>query len=373
MTSRERVQATLNHVEPDRVPLDLGGSVVTSIALSTYAALRGELGLPATEIRTMEVVQQIAEVDEDVIDALALDVVPVFANAPSGYEPVFVENPDGSSSFRDEFGATLRKPVTSYYYDWREFPLPEPSIQALEEMAWPDPADPARYRGLRERVRAQRSATDKALFGMAPCGHDLFNQLFRVRGMEDGLIDLISNTDFAEAFLERLTNTICTAQSLFLDEVGALIDVHFAADDLAGQFGPLISPRVYRNVIKPRWVRIIETIKARTEAKVFYHSCGAVEEFIPDLIEIGVDALNTQIFCMNVEQLARDFKGKITFWGEICRQNILPFGTVDEVRAAVRRVRRAFDDGSGGLIAQCEWGIRDPKENIEAVFETWVE
>ena len=375
MTSRERVQATLNHVEPDRVPLDLGGSVVTSIALSTYAALRGELGLPATEIRTMEVVQQIAEVDEDVIDALALDVVPVFANAPSGYEPVFVENPDGSSSFRDEFGATLRKPVTSYYYDWREFPLPEPSIQALEEMAWPDPADPARYRGLRERVRAQRSATDKALFGMAPCGHDLFNQLFRVRGMEDGLIDLISNTDFAEAFLERLTNTICTAQSLFLDEVGALIDVHFAADDLAGQFGPLISPRVYRNVIKPRWVRIIETIKARTEAKVFYHSCGAVEEFIPDLIEIGVDIINpVQVSAagMDTARLKKTYGNNISFWGGGCdTQSVLNRGTQKEVCAEVRRRISDLAPG-GGFVFNPVHNIQPqvPVGNIVAMFET---
>jgi len=127
---------------------------------------------------------------------------------------------------------------------------------------------------------------------MAPCGHDLFNQLLRVRGMEEGLMDLVANPDFAEAFFERLTATIITAQEHFLDEVGDLLDVHFAADDLTGQRGPLISPAIYRRMIKPRWARILQAIKARTKAKIFYHSCGAIGEFLPDLIEIGVDIIN---------------------------------------------------------------------------------
>ena len=107
----------------------------------------------------------------------------------------------------------------------------------MQKMPWPDPADPARYRGLRQRVEQLRAGTDRALFGMAPCGHDLFNQLLRVRGMEEGLMDLVANPEFAEAFLDRLTGTIITAQQLFLDEVGDLIDVHFTADDLTGQTG----------------------------------------------------------------------------------------------------------------------------------------
>jgi uroporphyrinogen decarboxylase len=143
-------------------------------------------------------------------------------------------------------------------------------------------------------------------------------------------------------------------------------------DDWGTQHSLLISPDLWREIFKPMYKAYCDILKGAGKY-VFFHSDGYTASIIPDLIEIGVDAINTQIFCMDIEQLARDFKGKITFWGEICRQNILPFGTVDEVRAAVRRVRSALDDGSGGLIAQCEWGIRDPKENIEAVFETWME
>ena len=143
-------------------------------------------------------------------------------------------------------------------------------------------------------------------------------------------------------------------------------------DDWGTQHSLLIDPAMWRQFYKPMYKDYCDILK-KAGKYVFFHSDGYTASIIPDLIEIGVDALNTQIFCMDIEELGRQFKGKITFWGEICRQNMLPFGTVDEVRAAVRRVRRAFDDGSGGVIAQCEWGNRDPKENIVAVFETWDE
>ena len=253
MNSRERVLTALDHREPDRVPIDLGGSVVSSIAIPTYAALRDHLGLPKRPIRTLETVQQVAVVDDDVLDIFGVDVIPVFSNPPAGYAPVFVDEGPRGESFRDEFGATLRRPRGGFYYDWQEFPLAEPSIEAMEKMPWPDPADPARYRGLRQSVQKLRAGTQRALFGIAPCGHDLFNQLLRVRGMEQGLMDMVAEPEFAEAFFDRLTETIITAQRLFLDEVGDLIDIHFAADDLTGQAAPLISPALYRRMIKPRW------------------------------------------------------------------------------------------------------------------------
>jgi uroporphyrinogen decarboxylase len=321
--------------------MDLGGSVVTSIGLEPYAALRQRLGLPRRVVRVMETVQQIAFVDEDAMDALGVDVVPVFADPPSGPAPVFTDDGSGGDSFVDDFGATLRRPRGSRYYDWREFPLPDPSIDAMRRMPWPDPADPARYRGLRERVKALRGSTDRALFGMAPCGHDLFNQLFRVRGMEEGLMDLVANVEFAEAFLDRLTQTIVTAQERFLAEVGDLIDVHFAADDLAGQSGPLVSPATWRKLVKPRQARIMAAIRAGTRAPVFYHSCGAVREFLPDLVEIGVDIINpVQVAAagMDTRELKREFGSRLSFWGGgVDTQKVLPYGTPAEVRTEVRR------------------------------------
>ena len=374
MTSRERVQTALDHQEPDRIPIDLGGTVVSTIAIPTYAARRQHLGLPEKPIETLEFVQQVAVVDEDVMDRLGVDVIPVFANAPDTPIPARTTSPDGTVSFQDDFGATLRKPVGCHYFDWQDFPLKEPSLEALKTMPWPDPADPGRSRGLRVRVKALRASTDRALFGMAPCGHDLLNQLFRVRGMEEGMMDLVAEPEFAEAFLDRLTDTICTAQSLFLKEVGDLIDIHFTADDLSGQSSPLIGPALYRRMIKPRWARIIRTIKAHTQARIFYHSCGAMDEFIQDLIEIGVDIINpVQVSAagMDTARLKKKYGKNLSFWGGGCdTQKVLNRGTPEEVRQEVRRRIGDLAPG-GGFVFNPVHNIQPlvPAANVAAMFD----
>jgi uroporphyrinogen decarboxylase len=374
MNSRERVQTALAHQEPDRVPIDLGGTVVSSIARRAYAEVREFLNLPPVQIRDLEIVQQVAVVDDDVMDRFGVDVIPVFANPSDGYRAVFVGEPCGSVSFKDEFGATLRKPKDCLYFDWQAFPLKEPTHDALWAMPWPDPADPGRYRGLRARVKSLRDSTDKALFGMAPCGHDLLNQIFRVRGMENGLMDLVAEPDFAAEFLDRLTETLCTAQRLYLTEVGDLIDVHFTADDLCGQNGPLISPGLYRRIVKPRQTRIFDTIRQHTKAPIFYHSCGAVTEFLPDLIDMGVGILNpVQVAAagMDTAALKKRFGKRLSFWGGGCdTQNVLPYGTPEQVRAEVRRRIRDLAPGGGFVfnpVHNIQAGV--PAANIVAMFD----
>ena len=373
MTHRERVLATLNHEEPDRLPMDLGASVVTSISLSAYKSLVSHLGLPERDPVIFDIVEQIVFMDEDVRTALDVDVLPVVANPPS--KPLRLqEEPCGGSSFIDDFGAKLVKHEGCLYYDWREFPLSEPSINALESISWPDPSDAALYDGLRDRTLRLRKETDYALFGMAPNGHDLMNLLFRVRGMEEGLMDLMLNQEFAEAFLEKLTETIMESQRRFLDEVGDLIDIHFAADDFAAQSGLLISPSVFRNLIKPRWKRIIDLIKSKTNAKIFFHSCGCVLELIPDLIEIGVDILNpVQVSAagMGTDYLKKEFGNDLSFWGGGCdTQKTLPFGTPADVKAEVRqRIQDLAPEG--GFVFNPVHNIQHgvPPENIIALFD----
>jgi len=141
-------------------------------------------------------------------------------------------------------------------------------------------------------------------------------------------------------------------------------------DDWGSQTALLISPKQWRKIFKPMYATYCDIAK-KAGKKIFFHSDGWILDIYEDLIEIGVDAVNSQLFCMPIEQIAQRFKGRITFWGEIDRQHILPFGTPQTVRQAVLRVRRALDDGKGGLIAQCEWGVNNPCENIEAVYEAW--
>jgi hypothetical protein len=143
-------------------------------------------------------------------------------------------------------------------------------------------------------------------------------------------------------------------------------------DDWGSQMSLLISPAMWREKFKPLYKDYCDMIHAAGK-KVFFHSDGHIFDIYEDLIEIGVDAVNSQLFCMDIEEIGRRFKGRITFWGEIDRQYVLPSGTAQDVRKAVSRVRRALDDGTGGVIAQCEWGPGNPPENIRAVFEAWQE
>jgi uroporphyrinogen decarboxylase len=148
------------------------------------------------------------------------------------------------------------------------------------------------------------------------------------------------------------------------------VDAISFMDDWGAQAALLVSPDLWRSFYQPLYRDYCDLIHAAGKF-VFFHSDGHIAAIYPDLIEIGVDALNSQLFCMDIEGLAAQHKGKVTFWGELDRQWLLPCGTPDEVRAAVRRVRAALDDGCGGVIAQCEWGLKDPVENILAALDEW--
>lgn len=196
-----------------------------------------------------------------------------------------------------------------------------------------------------------------------------FERLQFLRGTENLFLDLAYGT-------REFTRLKELVHEFFLAEIErwSKMDVDGISfmDDWGSQRALLISPAMWREFFKPLYKEYCDLIHAGGKF-VFFHSDGCIRSIIPDLIEIGVDALNAQIFCMDLEDLARNFKGRLTFWGEIDRQHLLPFGNPEEVKNGVRRVRRALDDGRGGVIAQCEWGLNDPYENIEAVFETWLE
>lgn len=141
-------------------------------------------------------------------------------------------------------------------------------------------------------------------------------------------------------------------------------------DDWGSQENLIISPALWRDLFKPLYKEYCDLIH-RKNKYVFFHSDGNIEAIYPDLIELGINAINSQLFCMDIEALGRKYKGKITFWGEIDRQYVLPFGTKEDVTRAVIRVKNALWKPEGGIIAQCEFGLVDPCENIEAVFEVW--
>jgi hypothetical protein len=196
-----------------------------------------------------------------------------------------------------------------------------------------------------------------------------FERLQFLRGTENLFVDLMTQPEAFKHLLKLIHEFNLRDIEMWAK---TRVDSVSFMDDWGTQNSLLISPELWRAVFKPMYKDYCDLLHEHGKY-IFFHSDGYIMDIYPDLIEIGMDAVNSQLFCMDIEEIGRRFKGQVTFWGEISRQDILPFGTVDEVRAAVRRVRRALDDGSGGVIAQCEWGVRDPKENIEAVFETWLE
>ena len=193
-----------------------------------------------------------------------------------------------------------------------------------------------------------------------------FELLQFLRGPENLYVDLAERPGGLFRLIDRV-------HAFYLEELelwaSTEVDALFFADDWGSQNGLLVSPALWREVFKPLY-RDYAEIAHRHGKYIFMHSDGHIAAVFPDLIEIGVDGLNSQVFCMDVEDLGRRFAGKITFWGEVDRQHLLPYGRPEDIRAAVGRVKRAFDR-HGGVIAQCEFGIGARPENVAAVFEAW--
>ena len=375
MNSRERVIAALNHEEPDRPPIDLGSTQVTSIASRAYSLLRRELGLPDHPLEIVDQVQMLPRVREDLLVSLGADFRGIQPNPPSSWKLEILDERD-YLAFRDEWGSTLRMPKHGgFYFDWAEYPIKESTVEALARYAWPDPDDPARYAGLRERARHLYETTDRALIGTAPLGSDLLAMPQRIRGYAESMLDLAADEAFVDAFLERLTDIALRGWSHFLDAVGDYIHVAATFEDLGTQLGPLISPAQYRRLVKPKQARIVDLIKSRSRAKVFLHSCGAIAEFIPDFVEIGIDALNpVQITARGMDdtaRLKREYGRDLVFWGGACAPTTLAFGTASDVRAEASR-RLADLAPGGGYVFAAVHNVQDdaPPANVAALFST---
>jgi len=208
---------------------------------------------------------------------------------------------------------------------------------------------------------------DRGAFILCSSSVRPFERMQFLRGSEELFLDIAEES---EEFM-RLRQMV---HEFFLEEIRHSVRLDCDAvqfmDDWGSQRALLISPAQWRRLFKPLYKEYCELIHGAGK-KAFMHSDGFIFDIYEDLIEIGVDAINSQLFSMDIEEIGRRFGGRITFWGEIDRQHILPHGSVADVYAAVTRVRKALDKGCGGLIAQCEWGVNNPPENIAAVYEAW--
>jgi uroporphyrinogen decarboxylase len=364
VTGRERLQAALSHREPDRVPLDIGGSYATGINTDAYDRLKTYLGLQSpTRVASRR--SAIAEVEDSVRARLGIDTYPLLPGVPDGSLTQLPQ--DG---YRDEWGVVRHRAHGGHYYVTTP-PLAEATLPDLETYAWPDPDDPGWARGLLEEAQRIRQETGLALVLSLPVGFGHQSQF--LRGYENWLIDCAGDPRFAAALMDRVLDVHMGVADHLLAAVGGLVDVVLYADDMGFQDRPIMSLPMFRKLIKPRQKRFLEVVKARTSAKVLYHTCGAVSPLIPDFIEAGVDVLNpVQVTAagMDPARLKREFGRDLAFWGGVDTQHLLPHDSPAGIRTAVRALVDTLGSGGGYVVSAANNIQADtPPTNIVAMAD----
>ncbi len=375
MNSRERVQLALNHKEPDRIPFDLGGTVLTSMHHTLYRKLRAKLGLPDIQPRMMDLIQQIVFIDEDLEKLWGTDVTNVAPRSSATYkiEINTTDMPD-YDFFYDEFGIGWRKPKDSgWYYDMFDHPLAGVITKKdIDDYPWPNPTDPARFVGLAENAKAVADSGRAVILGGLTAG---FMEISAwMRGFADYFADLAGNPELIGYLMDKVIDLKLQYWEIALPLVGDYVDVVQEADDFSGQFDMLFSPRTFRQMMTPRQKYLFGRIKELTNAKIFFHSCGAVRKVIPDLIENGIDILNpVQVSATGMDpfELKREYGKDLTFWGGgVDTQRVLGDGTPQDVRDDVKRNIEALAK-DGGFIFATVHNIQGnvPPENLIAMVE----
>jgi uroporphyrinogen decarboxylase len=375
MNPRQRVMMALDHKEPDRIPIDLGATIVTSITRTSYISLKERLGLPLEEIKMLDYVQQLPYLDDALVDRLGVDFRMV--QLPAATAPGLKIFEEGDYyAFIDRWGSKLHMPKEGgLYFDWVDFPIKEPTMEALDQYRLPHPDPQENNVRLGKQARDLYENTDFALVGSAVIGGGIFEQPARTMGLENFLMALVTEPRFADRLMEQITDIYIESCNNYLDEVGQYIQVFTYWDDVNTQSGWMIRPELFRKMIKPKERRLVEAIKKKTDAKIFFHGCGATFDLIPDLIDLGFDILNpVQVSArgMDTRRLKQEYGRDITFWGGgVDTQQTLPFGSPSEV---VDEVKRRIDDlaTGGGFVFAAIHNIQAfvPPENIIAAFNT---
>lgn len=400
MTPRERVLTALNHREGDRMPIDFSGHRSSGIAAIAYAKLRRALGLPERPIRVYDPIQQLAIVEEDVLDRFHIDTIEMgrgFAledehwvdwTLPDGTPcqmPRWVgpERDAGGWVLRGRSGRVIgRMPDGALYFEQTNWPFSETDdldhmVEAMQEVMWCVAASPpgplgADDEALAEGARRLRARTDRAIIGLFG-GNLLETGQFFYRN-DNFFMLLAGNPRRAHEFLDRLMELHLKNLERFLRLVGPSIDIIIFGDDLGMQSGPQMSRAMYQEFFKPRHAQLWRRAKELANVKVMLHCCGGVRPLLPDLIESGLDAINpVQISCTGMETrgLKADFGDRLTFWGGGCDTRfVLSCATPSEVREHVREQVALLKPGGGFVFQQVHNVLADvPPENVIAMFD----
>ena len=394
MTPRQRVEAALAHREPDRIPVDLGASESSGIHGIAYNNLKAHLGLSPGRTQIYDLSQMIAKVEPAVLDSVGADVLPLLIE-PRQWKPWELQDgspcevpagaglhrtPPGGVELRSDDGTVLAAcPPGSFYFDTVYHALEkaaspsdvEAGFAHLRSFDWPSFCDED-YEDLRAKAKKLHETTDRAIVG------NLWVHVFAagqiLRGFENFMVDLLADKPLAHALMGRLVDAYEDRVRKYVEAVGEYCTIIQVNDDLGTQNGLQLSLSTYREMVKPYHARLWKQIKDLSGKPLLLHSCGSIYEVIPDLIEMGIDAINpVQVRATNMDsaKLKREFGNDLTFWGGGCdTQIVLGTGTPQEVKDEVHR--RCDDVAPGGGFIFCQvHNIQPnvPPENITAMYE----
>jgi uroporphyrinogen decarboxylase len=367
MKPRERVIQSLQHKEPDRVPLSLGGSA-HKITDSRYFLLKDHFNIEGNGKKRLTGAY-LSYADNRLLDAIGTDIRYVHLRPPTGY----MENVTESGDWIDEWGL-VHHVIQGGYYELGGTPLAEANEEDIDSYSWPDYDDPARYIGLKEEVEDIYNNTDYAIGAYRPLISGIFEVSHYLRGMEQLLMDLMLNKTFVDKLLWKLTEIQGEVLKKYLDVVGDYVQIVEWADDVGTQNGPMFSPEIYKELILEKHAYLSQIVKDKAPgAKFLLHSCGSVKRFIPYFIEAGFDILNPiqpQAKDMDPAQLKEEFGSEISFLGGVDVQQTMR-GPVEGVRAEVKQRIEELGPGGGFVLAPSHnFGDDVPLENILAFFET---
>jgi len=374
MTPRERVLSAINHEEPDRVPIVIGVSNATGIKMKTYQGIKELVGIDAPDNYMYEWPELgTADIDEATMQRLHSDVRGVRDIHPLETLKRNQER-DPHSPFVDSWG-TGQLEITPGEWFPGIHPLSEATtIEEIEAYAgWPDMSDPTRIAHVEETARRLAEQNDYAIMA-TPWLLFPFERTLAMQGMDVFLLNIVLYPEFARALLHKITEVCKSLMGPFLEKLGDNVDIIKIGDDLGTQDRLLISPKMYREILKPLHSDYIHFIKERTKAKIFFHTDGDVFPLIDDFIEIGVDILNpiqTSAGKMNdLEGLKKRYGKNLVLCGGIDTHCVLPLGTPETVREEVRRVMQILGPGGGYMVAPVHTVMNDvPPENVLAMVD----
>lgn len=371
MTPRERVAAALEHREPDRVPIALGGSA-QHLTEQRFELLREHFGLEPPARRTLVGFYTTPDYNP-VLDKLGTDIRYLHIRPPTNYISNSMLKTEEFEVFTDEWGLTHK--LRSGFYELAGHPLSEDfSKSGIDNFDWPDPYDPVRVAGLKDEAERLFNESDYALALHRPVYGNFWEMAKFLLGMEKALMATALEPDLLQYLFEKLAEVQFGFYDAALEQVGPYVQFTEMAEDLGTNVGPMFSPAFYRKHLLPVHTKFIRALKEKTpHLKVLLHNDGAIREFIPDIIEAGFDLLNpieSHLPGMDPAGLKADFGDRLVFQGGVNVKEVLPAGTEEQIRAEVRLRIEQMGPGGGYILGPTHnLGNDIPLENILAFFK----